>query len=269
MFRTRCGSGAAYCSAVVGSAASVCHSPRELASYAVPQCRWLVGGWAMSAGSGGEPKQTAVTVRGYPSAGPQHPGRRAAGCVPGVLPTVGPCVAAFGVLCWAAVGSPGRLAGSVAFGLGCVPVGGQRVGPPALGACGVGSCEVWAPPDVTSAVCTWESWWVGRRTCAASLEFTRCFCSLWKCWALAPTAKPVARGGDTASVFPAREQHGRGPPCCSQVRHGDVSGEALKTPSLRRASRPTAAPARVFVGMLSPRWRASSCLGQSRTFLSQ
>lgn len=227
----------------------------------------------MWAGSGGEPKQTAVTVRGCPSAGPRHMrgvvrrGVSRPACLLCVLPTVGPRVAACGELCWAAVGSPGRLAGSVAFGLGCAPVGGQGAGPPALGACGVGSCEVWAPPDVTPGVCTRESWRVGRRMCAASLEFSYCLCSLWKCWALAPTAKPVARGGDTANVFPAREQHGRGPPCCSQVRRSDVSGKALKTPSLRRASRPTAAPARVFVGMLNPRWRASSCSGQSRTFL--
>lgn len=78
---------------------------------------------------------------------------------------------------------------------------------PALGARGVGSREeVWAPPAGTPRS--------ARGKMARRAPHVRCVSGAHpllllplKCWALAPTAKPVARDGDTASVFPAREQH--------------------------------------------------------------
>lgn len=88
----------------------------------------------------------------------------------------------------------------------------------------MGACEeVWAPPDV-------------------SLEFTRGFCSLWKCWAFAPTAKPVAQVGDTASMFPAPERHVSGPPCFFQMRHDQVCRGSPEDPVPREGIAPRGCP---------------------------
>ncbi|XP_022357195.1 TNF receptor-associated factor 2 isoform X3 [Enhydra lutris kenyoni] len=88
----------------------------------------------------------------------------------------------------------------------------------------------------------------------------------YECWAFAPTAKPVARVGDTASMFPAREQRVSGPPAAFKCTTAKLAGEALKTQSLRRAPRPMAAPAQSSVQMLSPRQTASSCSGPVQNF---